>query len=310
MGDPCRGDYECVSCGLSDRASDTINKKLKPTFVALSNLMLGKGSHICTSCVAIMEDRDMRFKPVFFTQPAEKRIPDRKDILQILKNPPDQFVLSVPYSMKKHHWLFAGLSSSNLALIGTDNRTIEIDYLKNDVKLVIETIETLISMSVPRNEIICGKYSTFTRYTVPDIQQYDEIIGTMRHCGAVELFVNYTPAPEQKIKLERKDVMISDIEKKSAEILMDIAYHSTFRSNLGQQFWGGFFESRINRLKNLELHEFISSLMGAVGTSYINTKLLTVLSEDEEYKIMDSIRKKTSFLVALAYTYNKEIHNK
>ena len=303
MGKKCGGEHECVCCGLSDRAAYALSKKLLPTFTNLDEIMLGTGTHICESCVGLLEDKDMRFKPVFFEEMGKKEIPERQDVLEIIKHPKEWFVLSVPYSFKKHHWLFAGISNTKLALIGTDTRTVAIDYTAYDVKAVVGTVEHLIQCGVPRNEIVLGKYSTFTRYKMPNIDDYEKQIGGMRSCGAIELFVKYTPAVTQKIKLPKMedDSMLAKSEMYAMEILSNIAKESKFRQNDGIRFWGGFFERRINRLKSLELHEFVSALCDAVGAGLIYTEKILDMTQDEEKAVMDEIRNKANLLVSLAY---------
>lgn len=308
MGFGCEGEHECVSCGLSDRAGNLVSRTLKINFVNFDDLMLGTGRYICDSCKSLMDDKDMRFKAVFYERPGEKQLPERENILDILTNPPKEFVLSVPYSFKKHHWLFAGLSNPNLALIGTDDRTIALDYGRYDIKTAIETVQLLITAGVPRKEIIVGRYSTFTRYRVANVDEYDKKLQTLRPCGAVELFVRYTPAvTAKKETLGGKNDMITETEWKAAEILLSIATRSRMRRNNGIQFWGGYFERRINRLKNLELHEFVSKLSDAVGAAVVFTGTLEKLENEDA--VMREIREKTNLIISLAYTIQKENKN-
>ena len=306
MGHSCMGQHECIACGVSERANDPIKNKLKTNFTNFNELMLGTGKYLCESCQSLMEDKDMRFKAVYYTESGVKQTPERNSILNIIAHPPEKFVLSLPYSFKKHHWLYAGLSNNQLALIGTDNRTVAINYVNNDVPLVINTIKMLIAAGVPRNEIILGKYTTFTRYKLSDIDKYDDIISSMRSCGAVELIVKYTPATTEKIKLGSEKIMITESETMAATILHGIASRSQFRVSDGIRFWGGYFERRINRLKNLELHEFISKLSDAVGSPQSYTDNLKNLNQEDEQKIMQEIREKTNLMVSLAYTIGKE----
>lgn len=306
MGHTCNGQHECIACGVSERANDLIQKKLKTNFTNFNELMLGTGRYICESCQSLLEDKDMRFKAVYYTELGVKQTPERNTILNIIAHPPQKFVLSLPYSFKKHHWLYAGLSNNQLALIGTDNRTVAINYMDHDVPLVIDTIKMLIAAGVPRNEIILGKYTTFTRYKLPDIDNYENTIAPMRSCGAVEMIVKYTPAATEKIKLGSEKIMITEFETAAANILHGIASRSQFRVNDGIRFWGGYFERRINRLKNLELHEFISKLSDAVGSPQSYTDNLKTLNPEDEQKIMQEIREKTNLMVSLAYTIGKE----
>lgn len=304
MAKQCGGDHECVSCGLSDRAEKLISKTVKSTFCSFDELMIGKGKYICEGCASLMEDKDMRFKAVLFRAPGEKETPAREEILKIIKDPPNEFVMSLPYSYKKHHWLYAGMSNREIALIGTDNRTIPIDYRRFDVPCIIDTIRILINTKIPRHEIISGKYSTYSRYKMPDIDKYDDIISGMRACGAVEMIVKYTPPAEKGKEIKGEKIMITVDEKNAAMLLLEIAINSEVRKSDGIRFWSGYFERRINRLKNLEMHEFASKLASAVGCSKIGTAIIDAITDEE--KVMDEIRKKTNLIISIAYTIYKE----
>lgn len=306
MGHGCAGKHECVACGLADRADKPLKRTLKSNFVNFDELMVVKSDFICESCEALMTDPDMRFRAIYYPEAENKLIPERSEVLKIISNPTNQWVLSLPYSNKKHHWLYAGLSDTQRAYIGTDNRTIVIDYQKYDIPGTIDLISMLISGGIPRSEIISGSYSLATRYNMPDIMQYDERLAPLRPCGAIELFVKYTPAVKEKIELPKGCVpMITETEQKAGEILYGIAARSQYRIENGLSFWGGFFERRINRLKNLPLHEFVSRLSDAVGAATIHVDGLAGIENDEA--IMNEIRKKTKLVLSIAYDLNKEV---
>lgn len=310
MGDGVRiGKHECVSCGLSDCADDKISKKIKSSFTNFDGLMIGSGEYICKSCQMLLNEKDLRIRPVLYAEKGVRYLIERHEILDFLKDPLPEYVLSVPYSMKKHHWLYAGLSNRETAYIGTDNRTIVIDYKNNNIPYIIETVESMIKMAIPRNEIIHGKYSVYTRYKIKDIEELEKIISPLRFSGALELIVKYTPAVKNKIKIEPKkgvEVMITESEHLAAKLLEELAKKSQIRANDGIRFWGGFFIRRVNRFKNLELHEFISKLSESIGADKIPYKLILELNESKEGQIMDDIRKKTNFILSMAYTYHKE----
>lgn len=307
MGGECAGEHDCVSCGMSMRASATYKQFIKANFCSFDELLLSKGVHLCDSCAALMNDKDMRFKPILFKEFGKKEIPERGEVLEIIRNPPEKFVLSVPYSFKKHHWLFAGMSNRHRALIGTDNRTVVIDYERFDVgKILGETIK-MVNAGVPRKEIICGKYSVFTQKKYPWVEDSERIIEGLRPCGAVELAVKYTPATTEKIKIEGSERMITKSERLAAYTIYSIAATSQVRIDDGIRFWGGFLERRVNRFKGLPLHEFVSKLSASVGANHnIGVKDIEDMSEEMETQVMEDIRNKTSLIIALAYTYNKE----
>ena len=136
MHPPDDGEFICSSCGRA--CTDTPFKKaLKTNFTNYSALLISGGTKVCKACLSLLDDKDLRFKPVIYRVPGIKEILNREDVLNVLKKPPDEYVLSVPYSFKKHHWLYAGLSSQKLALIGTDSRTVVIDYTHSNTPEII-----------------------------------------------------------------------------------------------------------------------------------------------------------------------------
>lgn len=306
MGGICVGEHKCASCGVEARADLNYKMVLKTNFINYDELLISGGAWICQSCANILEDPDMRFHPVLFRAFGVKEVPERETILPLLKNPPKQFVLSLPYSFKKHHWLFAGLSTNEVALVGTDSRTVEIDYHKYDVFTIVGEVQRMIGAGIPRHEIINGRYSAFTRARFPGIDKSEAIIGEMRTSGAVELFVKYTPAQKEKIEIREESAMITETEATAAQLLYNISANSQMRVSDGIRFWGGFFERRINRYKQLPLHEFASKLAAAVGSGCnLNAAFVNGIPEEQEEFIMRDIREETNLILALAYEINK-----
>lgn len=95
---------------------------------------------MCDSCEKLYTDKNMRFKLIYSDQRGTYKIINRQDVLDILCNPPKEFVLSVPYSYQKHHWLYAGLSDQHKSYIGVDDRTIVVDYDRYNIKEVVENV--------------------------------------------------------------------------------------------------------------------------------------------------------------------------
>lgn len=304
MGSDCTGSHRCVSCGRENCASDPVRKAVKPSFVNFDELMIGEEEYLCESCQALLNDSDLRFHNAYYCQRGQKQIIDRSEILPLISYPVDRFVLSLPYSFKKHHWLFAGLSDTRRALIGTDTRTIVVDYQQYDIPALVLLVDKMIRASVPRGEIIAGHYSVSTRRKIPAIDDYEAQIAQHRPGGLLELIVRFTPAVTQKITLEGDVPMITQNEHTAAMVLYSVAARSQYRRENGIEFWGGYFERRINRLKNLSLHEFVSRLSDAVGAPQVFVGQFENIDNDEE--IMGEIRDKTNFLVSLAFTMNNE----
>lgn len=298
-----KGKALCCCCGIK-RADKLTSKSIKSTFTDFTALIQFPSEYICDSCIELYECKDMRFKPVFSDRENDYRVIDRTEVLNILANPPDRFVISLPYSFKKHHWLYAGISSKEVALVGTDDRTVMIDYRKNNIAAVISSIEKMIGVGVPRTEIISGEYSIFTLNKFPGIEKYESIIAPMRHCGATELIVKYTPAVKEKKIYESKEenIMLTTSEINAVNLLSSIAENSIYRIENGISFWGGFFERRINRFKSLSPKAFIEKLAASVGSKEgIWTNMLKDLTDSELEEIMNDIRLKSHILVAVVY---------
>lgn len=141
MGKSCNGEYVCTSCGMPHQARKLIRKSLKSSFVNFDEIMIVASDYLCESCEELLNDPNMRYKAAYYVEPGKKIIPEREDILRIIQYPADKWVLSLPYSNKKHHWLYAGLSDKHRGYIGTDTRTVLIDYEKYDVEKIVETVE-------------------------------------------------------------------------------------------------------------------------------------------------------------------------
>lgn len=307
MGKVCEGNYRCASCGL-ERAKSLSRKEIKSSFTEFDLLLISGGSYLCESCLSILNDKDARFKPLLYLKKGEKQIMERIEVLPFLKEPNAKFVMTLPYSFKKHHWLYAGLSSNEVAYIGTDNRTVVIDYTKHNVKRIIETIEKMIAYGIPRNEIIEGKYSLFTESKYPSVRDLEKIIAPLRPSGAIELIVKYTPAVKSKLNYEWEGkVVLNETEKKAVALLKEIAIKSAYRKEDGMRFWEGYYKRRVNRFRDLEFNEFVSRLCGSVDADVdVNLDIVKELTEQESKDIMEEIRKKSDLLLALSYSEIRE----
>lgn len=297
------GDKLCCSCGQV-RAEKAVKKSIKSTFTNLDDLIKFPSMYICDSCLELYNNPDFRFKPIFSDNPGSYVVIERPRALQILSDPPEQYVLSLPYSFKKHHWLFAGISTRETAKIGTDDREVVLDYKQHDIPMIIGEIMEMISLGVPRSEIITGNYSIFTLDKYPFVKNSEALISGLRHCGGVELIVKYTPAVKEKKKYEKQEenLMLTASEINAVNLLSSIAENSVYRMENGMQFWGGFFERRVNRFKELNIKLFAEKLTTAVASKEgIWCNMLKELTEEELEDIMADIRSKTHILIAIVY---------
>ena len=310
IGTECEGTELCCSCGLQ-RANKTLKKAIKSSFTDFTAMIKNPSKYICDSCFNLYDNSDMRFKAIYSDTKGTYRIIDRTEVLDIIRNPKEQWVLSLPYSFKKHHWLYAGMSDKHKANIGTDDRTVVIDYDKTDINELIDNIRDCLNYGIPRAELISGNYSIFTLSKYPFITRMDsEIFAPVRQDGLVELLVKYSPAVKKKLiyESEEENPMLSTSEMNAVNLLGLIAEGSNFRKENGLQFWDGFFERRINRYKDLDSHEFVSKLAESVGTSNLcgYQDMIKTLDEDELNNIMEIIRKETKLIVTFVYSERKK----
>lgn len=310
LGSECDGDKICCCCGLT-RATQPIKRVVKNTFTQMDKIIVSPSLYICDSCIRIYENSDMRFK-IIYSEGGGYEVIGREAVLQILREPPEQFVLSVPYSFKKHHWLYSGLSGREKAYIGTDDRTVEVDYSAIDIGDIIDTVQDMINYGIPRAEIISGNYSIFTVSKYGTLLSSNEAkIKPLRVGGLVELIVKYTPARKEKLIYERKEdnPMLTESEMNAVNFLGSIASNSSYRKQNGIQFWQGYFKRRINRFKKYDAKIFASKLAEACGSpdgAYVG--LVIKLSDEELAEMMTDIRNKTDLLVSIVYSdrLNKE----
>ncbi len=300
----CKGNEICACCG-EQRAEKPLAKVLKNTFTEINQLVKAPSDFICESCEKIYLSSDMRFKCIYSATMHSYEVIQRTDVIEKICNPQKQWVLSVPYSFKKHHWLYAGLSDEHHAYIGTDDRTVYFSYDKHNISYIVEQIQDLVTYGVPRAEIISGNYSVFSLDKYRFIPIYEEHIQPLRSCGLVELIVKFTPALKEKLvyKSEVENPMLTQSEFDAVNFLSSIASNSQYRIENGIQFWQGFFERRVNRFKNFEATIFASKLSESVGASQgIYIDMLTQKSNEELESMMKEIREKTHILISIVYS--------
>ena len=310
LGSECFGDKICCACGLK-RAKKSMQEVIKPTFTDLSQLIKHPSLYMCDSCEKLYTDKNMRFKLIYSDKRGTYKVINRQDVLDILCKPPDKFVLSVPYSFKKHHWLYAGMSDRHKAYIGTDDRTIIVDYDKYNIQALIKNVVDCVNCGISKKEIITGKYSTFTYVKFPFIDKIEtELFLQVRQSGLLELITYCAPIPKVKTeyKKEGENLLLTRVEINAVNLLGAIAAGSQYRRERGLDFWGGYFERRINKFKNLDGHEFVSRLAESVSSNWDcgYQDMIKNFEESEINDIMECIRSKTHLMVAIAYSERKK----
>lgn len=311
MGGEARraGDEICTSCGRP-LASAAVKKAMSAAFNQ-TGFLLFRTMHVCPACLALFGDKDGRSKILLYRAPGQKKLLDRQEVLPLLADPPrESFVLSVPYSFKKHHWMSAGLSCAKSVFVGTDDRTVALDYTAHDVPDAIAAVGEMLLAGVPRTEIPSGRYGVLTRARFGRaLDEWEARIAPLRPCGGAALFVKYSPAAAGKKNAPPsvEKPMYTKEEEMAVRLLADIAAASQYRRENGLEFWKTFFKRRIVRYASMDLHEFVSSLAGSCGCSPQGLPVAPCgdLSPEDEEAVMDAVRREPDLLAAAAYTMLK-----
>lgn len=301
----------CVSCGLP-RANTPVAKGMNSTFNCFG-LFLTDSRVICPQCMELFKDRAGRSKIMYYTEKGEQRIIAREDVLPILKAPPaGEFVLSLPYSFQKHHWIHAGLSTPYRAYIGTDDGTVVFDYERHDISRLVDIAVDAVMYGLSRKELTAGKYSVFTRARFgAELDAWEAELAPLRHGGALDLIVRHIPAVKKKksfILQEEEGAVFSDTEQKAIAILSTLAVSSRYRKENGLQFWQAFFRRRIMRNVDYPLNQFFSNVARGIfcETAMLDVSLIESMSEEDSRAVMREIKQKTDLLLASTYTAIKE----
>lgn len=298
---------ECCSCGGKSDEYLAFNKVVKSKFSDFGGLLKTGGVLFCEGCIALLDNKAGRSKMLICENPGELRISDKSEAMQIIENPPDKFFLSIPYSFKKHHWLYAGLSTKDLMLIGTDNKTVVYEPIRHrDIK---NALNGAINLGVPTMQILNGTYhpSTYQKFGASYITKLEDQIACERPTGLVELLLKLIPKPvtKEKIEMEDMDDMLDDIDKSAAAFLGQVAEVSQLRRDRSQDFWGGIFLRRVQRFSRCTLPDMLERLaatlrISTTDMSSIAVSLDSMFDEDAE-QIRKAIEKHPRLIVAIAY---------
>lgn len=304
------GGEVCVSCGLP-RANTPVAKDMNSTFNCFG-LFLTDSRVICPQCMELFKDRAGRSKIMLYTQRGQQRIMEREDVLPLLKAPPAaEFVLSLPYSFQKHHWIHAGLSTPRKAYIGTDDGTVVIDYERHDIPRLVDTAVDAVMYGLSRKELTAGKYSVFTRARFgAALDVWEAALAPLRHGGALDLIVRHIPAVKKKksFTIQEEGAVFSDTEQKAIAVLSTLAASSRYRRENGLPFWQAFFKRRIMRNVDYPLNAFFSGVARGIfcEPTLLDVSLIEGMSEEDSRAVMREIKQKTDLLLAATYTAIKE----
>lgn len=307
---------ECCVCGGPDAPLD-INRVVGASFTAFDALILGAGAACCEGCQRLLSDPALRHKHILSVTCGIYSTIERDQVWDILTNPPDKsFVLSVPQSYKKHHWLYAGLSTNERMVIGTDNRSVV--YEPQTHAEIVDWITDMLFSGVGSRQIISGVYhpATYERYGAIELTDAEELLAPHRPTGLVELLTTYAPKPKRvaAAETEKERKMIDEKDKMAVLFLAPIAKASNLRHERGADFWDDIFPRRVTRFRHLPLAEVVSRLISVLAIPVVEADPIMVslaaLSAEDTATIESAMRARPKMIVSLVYAYLKQVKDK
>lgn len=298
----------CASCGY-DTAVNPVKKLLANSFNQVA-LLRNPSAYLCGRCFSLLKDMNARSKPVLWKKPGKYEILPRENVLGLLKEPPEEYVLCIPYSFQKHTFFYAGVSTKDRAYIGTDDKCVVLDYKAFDIPVVIDLIGKMLREGAPRREVENGVYSTFTRARYGKaLAEWEKQLSPLRPDGGVELIVRYSPAVKNKMKKSYEgDNMWTDSEKTAIRLLSALAKPSNVRKTRAIDFWSNEFRRRLARFQEeKDLHVFFSKVAGSLQCGVtLDVSLIDEIDDSAAPEVMRDIRDKLDILIAAVYTAHKE----
>lgn len=301
------GDNICTSCGLSCNGAK-VASAIGDSFTTISELRLLPSEFICEGCAGLLKDAHLRYWAVLKV-PGQELVQVKREIMyEALMSQPGEFVTTWPITRKKHAWLYCGVSYPGCWNVGSDSRTIVYDQSIHEQ--VRSMVFALLNQAIPQTAIQSGIYHpAFQSKNLALIERAEAIIANHRASGLVDflLFIG----PRQKSPLEERIVsMIDPQDELASQFLETLAKHSRFRIEQGMQFWGGFFDARIERVRNISLPDQATRLMQYIGVdahrSLEVTEFLQGLTPEQTADIETAIRKRPKLIVALTYSRLKK----
>lgn len=294
-------DGECAVCGgATEPDAITIKKAVSSSFTDWQALIQGTGRKCCHKCTEIIKEKECRIRCVYSSEPGHLEFFKYDSVYNIIQNPPKRFVLSIPYSFKRHHWLYAGISTPERMAIGTDAATVI--YEPGSHERVLHFIETLLDCGVPSPQIETGFYHPSKIIGIPNFDEMENTLSPHRASGLVRLLVKI--APKEKVKYEGVKMVRTTEQSNAAFYLQTLAACSSFRIENGMQFWSGFFEARVNRVRGLDFDKATSRLMTSLQCkpNFGIASMVDGMNDETKEKVMETISEQTKLCIALAYS--------
>lgn len=317
---PERAGCDCACCGPSPFAAAGPRRSvLGANFTDFDALADRHAPDICAGCARLMAGRPGDDPPPlrtmsFSCEVAAPRIfpCDRAWWWALLSAPAllAPTILSWATSRKRHHWLYAGVSTPERYVIGSDHGAID---WTPDSGALCRALTALLAAGARRAEILSGHYQPPTLARIRDVvATHDPTIAATRGQLILDLALWCAPKVERAVE-EGATSMINPTDQAAAELLAHVAFGSSVRVNDGKMFWAsnGFFVRRVRRYAHMPLGRFVSRLMSecAVGADFGSraAQHLAALDEGREQEISTAIRERTDLVVALAFDHCKRL---
>lgn len=272
---------------------------------------------VCTGCMRLMRGRPgdtpppLRMMSVFVSPLGLLAYPMPAEVHALLDAPPPgEWVLSWATSKKRHHWLYAEISTQAHVIVGSDQGPIAYDPRED--RPILDAVRELIAKprGFTRKAVREGQYEApgIAKFGAHRWRELEAVIAPARSRGLIALLAWCTPEDTSAEKQEGAK-MVDPNDDRAARLLGAIARSSAIRATDGLMFWGGFFRHRVERFARLPLATFVSRLLDecrvdAPGAEHALT-LLRAFSADEISATERAIRLRGGLVVALAYDHRK-----
>jgi hypothetical protein len=315
---------DCALCARSPFGrSGLVRDRMGASFSQWAILARPECSDICAGCVRILAGKPgdqpppLRLASCAIIE-GQLRILNVAGVWDVLSAPPDTpFILSWAESKKKHHALYAGVSTAERMLIGSDSGQIE--YRPSQHVDLLNAVIALLAGDAAKKRPSFGR-STIVRgdYSAPSIQKFgpeawlrhESVIAPCR--GSSLLALICAIAPVTQLIPSQEMGMIDSADRDAAMLCGAIARGSSVRQSDGLMFWTGYFRHRVARFSRLPLRDFVSRMMDEcrVDASQAAVRelveMLSGWSAEHTSLVEESLRRRPGLVVALAYDFRNK----
>ena len=298
----------CAICAESPFDSAGSRKAVfGPGFSYQTDLAAPHASKVCLGCKTVLGGKPGRQPPplrmlsfVVRGDPPVMETLKQDDWWPLLSDGPQAgMIVSWGWSRKKHHELYAGVSSGVQWRIGSDDGQI----LAEHEPALMRAILTARAVGATKGAILTGAYGPKIAAR-SSLQAAEKVIARHRGSSWLELLVYACPGGEEDS--EEEIDMLNEHENRAKHLLTEIAWGAGYRRSEGLRFWGGFFTGRIERFAGLEnIEEFVSRLGRECRTDVHGMSAAANLTEswtpEESGRVLEAIRRKGLVLQALAF---------